>query len=68
MRGQVEMKVREVLKLIRDDGWVQVAQKGSHRQFKHPTKKGRVTGAGKKSKTMPPGILKSILRQADLLE
>jgi len=36
------MKVRDVLKLIEDDGWYQVAQKGSHRQFKHPVKLGRV--------------------------
>jgi predicted RNA binding protein YcfA (HicA-like mRNA interferase family) len=40
------MKVRDVLKLIEDDGWYQVAQKGSHRQFKHPAKAGRVTVAG----------------------
>ena len=38
-----DMKVRDVLKLIEDDGWYQVTQKGSHRQFKHPNKTGRVT-------------------------
>jgi len=46
------MKVRDVLKLIRDDGWYQVAQKGSHRQFKHPVKSGRVTVAGHPSQEM----------------
>jgi predicted RNA binding protein YcfA (HicA-like mRNA interferase family) len=40
------MKVRDVLKRIEEDGWYQVAQKGSHRQFKHPSKSGRVTVAG----------------------
>jgi hypothetical protein len=31
------MKTRDILRLIHDDGWYQVAQRGSHRQFKHPT-------------------------------
>ncbi|MCS6925524.1 MAG: type II toxin-antitoxin system HicA family toxin [Candidatus Binatia bacterium] len=60
------MKVREVLRLLMDDGWVQVAQKGSHRQFKHPLKPGRVTVPGKLSDDLPTGTLKSILRQAGL--
>jgi predicted RNA binding protein YcfA (HicA-like mRNA interferase family) len=37
------MKVRDVIRRLLDDGWVRVAQKGSHRQFKHPTKYGKVT-------------------------
>ena len=41
------MKVRQIIKLLTDDGWFQVARKGSHRQFKHDTKPGRVTVAGK---------------------
>ena len=41
------IKVSEMLEKLRADGWVQVAQRGSHRQFKHPTKPGRVTVAGK---------------------
>jgi len=45
---------------------MQVAQRGSHRQFKHPVKKGRVTVAGKPNADVPPGMLKSILRQAGL--
>lgn len=60
------MKVKEVLRLITDDGWVQVAMRGSHRQFKHPTKPGKVTVAGKPSIDMPPGTLRSVLRQAGL--
>ena len=40
------MKFREVVRLLEDDGWVVVQQQGSHRQYKHPTKKARVTVAG----------------------
>jgi predicted RNA binding protein YcfA (HicA-like mRNA interferase family) len=58
------MKVRDVLKLIRDDGWYLVAQKGSHRQFKHPVKSGRVTVAGHPSQEMAKGTFGSILKQA----
>lgn len=60
------MKVREVIRLIEDDGWYLVATRGSHRQFKHPVKKGRVTVAGKMSKDLHPKTLNSILKQADL--
>jgi len=60
------MKVRGVLKLIEDDGWYQVTQKGSHRQFKHPDKAGRVTIAGHPSQEMDKGTLNSILKQAGL--
>lgn len=41
------VKIRYVLRLLVDDGWRLVAMRGSHRQFEHPTKKGRVTVAGK---------------------
>ena len=60
------LKVREAIRLIEDDGWVQVATKGSHRRFKHPSKPGRVTIAGKRSDDLAPGTLRSILRQAGL--
>ncbi|TXT27586.1 MAG: hypothetical protein FD138_2734 [Planctomycetota bacterium] len=60
------MKVREVLRLIESDGWFLVRTTGSHRQFHHPTKPGTVTVAGQPHKTVPPGTLKSILRQAGL--
>lgn len=60
------MKVRDLLKLIESDGWYQVAQKGSHRQYKHPSKPGRVTVAGHPSQEMDRGTLNNILKQADL--
>ena len=59
-------KVREVLAQLEADGWVQVRQKGSHRQFHHPTKSGTVTVAGKPNLDVPPGTLNSILKQAGL--
>ncbi len=48
-------KVREAIKLIEADGWRQVTTKGSHRQFKHPMKTGRVTIAGRLSDDLAPG-------------
>ena len=62
------MKVREIVRLLIDDGWGQVSQKGSHRQFKHPTKPGKVTVPGKGSDDLPVGTCKSILMQAGLEE
>ncbi len=58
------MKVREVLRRLKTDGWVQIKSKGGHRQFKHPSRPGRVTVSGKLSDTVPPGTLASIYRQA----
>jgi predicted RNA binding protein YcfA (HicA-like mRNA interferase family) len=60
------MKVRELIALIEADGWFQVRMKGSHRQFRHPTKAGTVTVAGKPSVDIPPGTLNSALKQAGL--
>ncbi len=62
------MKVREALRIIQDDGWQLVATRGSHRQFKHPTKPGRVTIAGKASDDLMTGTLNSIFKQAGLKE
>ena len=62
------MKVRDVIRRLNEDGWVQVSQKGSHRQFKHPAKRGRVTVPGKPSADLPEGTYRSILRQAGLEE
>ena len=56
------LKVREIIKLIEADGWYLVTTAGSHRQFKHPLKPGRVTIAGKPSAELPPGTERSILR------
>jgi predicted RNA binding protein YcfA (HicA-like mRNA interferase family) len=60
------MKVSEILQMLKNDGWVLVATRGSHRQFKHPTKVGRVTVAGKPSDDLAPGTQNSILKQSDL--
>lgn len=60
------MKVKDVLSKLRDDGWYLAATRGSHRQFKHPTKPGRVTVAGKPSDDLAPGTLNSIQKQAGL--
>jgi predicted RNA binding protein YcfA (HicA-like mRNA interferase family) len=63
---QIEMKIRDVVKLIEADGWYMVATKGSHRQYKHPTKRGRVTIAGHLNDDLAPGTLNSIFKQAKL--
>lgn len=60
------MKVRDVIKMIEKDGWFIVRTRGSHRQFKHKTKKGLVTIAGKPSDEMAPGTLNSVIKQAVL--
>jgi len=60
------MKVAEILELLRRDGWYLTATRGSHRQFKHPQKPGRVTVPGKPSKDLHPATLNSILKQAGL--
>jgi len=62
------VKVRDVIRLIEADGWRLVTTRGSHRQFKHPYKKGRVTIAGKPDLELHPKTLKSILKQAYLKE
>jgi predicted RNA binding protein YcfA (HicA-like mRNA interferase family) len=60
------MKVREIIRILENDGWFQVATRGSHRQFKHAIKPGRVTVAGKPSDELAPGTLNSVLKQAGL--
>ncbi len=60
------MNVREVLQILKDGGWYVERTKGSHRQLKHPRKKGTVTVAGKPSVDIPSETLKSILKQAGL--
>ncbi len=59
------MNSREIIKALQSDGWLEVAQKGSHKQFKHPTKPGRVT-VPHPLKDVPPGTLRSIEKQAGL--
>ena len=60
------MKVRDVIKLIERDGWHLVTTEGSHRQYKHSTKPGRVTVSGHPRDDVHPKTLKSILTQAGL--
>jgi predicted RNA binding protein YcfA (HicA-like mRNA interferase family) len=58
------VKFLEIVRLIVADGWQLVRQRGSHRQYKHPTKPGLVTIAGKPNKDVPRGTAANILRQA----
>ena len=60
------MKLRDVVELIEDDGWYLVVTRGSHRQYKHPTKLGRVTLAGHPNDDLAPGTLNSVFKQAQL--
>ena len=62
----LSMKVRDTLKAIEAGGWYLVRCKGSHRQYKHPRKLGRVTIAGHVGDDLAPGTLNSILKQAEL--
>jgi predicted RNA binding protein YcfA (HicA-like mRNA interferase family) len=55
-----------VVELLEADGWYLARTRGSHRQFKHATKPGTVTVAGKPGLELPPGTLNSILKQASL--
>ena len=60
------MKVKEVIKLLENDGWLLARTKGSHRQFRHASKIGTVTVSGKERIDIPPGTLNSIFKQAGL--
>jgi predicted RNA binding protein YcfA (HicA-like mRNA interferase family) len=60
------MKVKEVIKLLKKDGWYLARTRGSHHQFKNPNKSGTVTVSGKLNIDIPPGTLNSILKQAGL--
>jgi len=59
------MDSRELIKALKKDGWYEVSQVGSHKQFKHPEKKGRVTVPHPK-RDIPKGTLKSIEIQAGI--
>ncbi|HEY4745900.1 MAG TPA: type II toxin-antitoxin system HicA family toxin [Desulfuromonadaceae bacterium] len=61
-------KIRDIIKKIKQDGWYLVATRGSHRQYKHPLKPGRVTRAGHQGDELAPGTLNSILKQAQIKE
>ena len=60
--------MKDIVRIILRDGWVLVRQKGSHKQFKHPDKKGVVTIAGKDSMELHPKVLKSIFKQVKISE
>ncbi|MDV4342849.1 type II toxin-antitoxin system HicA family toxin [Methanoculleus sp. YWC-01] len=62
-RGKNE---RDCIKMIEADGWYLVATRGSHRQYKHPSKVGRITIAGHPADVLAPGTLNSVLKQAGL--
>lgn len=64
VRGASTMKVAEILERLKHDGWHLAATRGSHRQFKHDTKPGRVTVPGKPSDDLAPGTVSSIYKQA----
>jgi predicted RNA binding protein YcfA (HicA-like mRNA interferase family) len=60
------VKYREIVKLIEAAGWRLSSQRGSHRQYEHPTKPGKVTIAGQANQDVPSGTAANILRQAGL--
>jgi predicted RNA binding protein YcfA (HicA-like mRNA interferase family) len=60
------MKVRDVIKALREDGWQFKNQEGSHQHFVHPVKPGKVTVNGHPSDDVAPGTLRSIMKQAGL--
>jgi predicted RNA binding protein YcfA (HicA-like mRNA interferase family) len=60
------LKVREILRLLKDDGWPIIRQRGNHRQLQHATKRETVTVAGKPGDELHPKTVASILKQAGL--
>ena len=60
------MKVRQIIKMIKQDGWFLIRTRGSHHQYKHSLKTGLVTIPGKPNDELAPGTLNSILKQAGL--
>ena len=62
------MKVRELIRMLEAEGWFLVATRGSHRQYKNPSRPGRVTIAGKPGDDLAPGTLNSIMKQSGLKE
>jgi predicted RNA binding protein YcfA (HicA-like mRNA interferase family) len=68
MRGRPEepMKVRDLIRLLENEGWHLARTRGSHRQYKHPTRRGTVTVAGRLGSDLPPKTANSVLKQAGL--
>jgi predicted RNA binding protein YcfA (HicA-like mRNA interferase family) len=65
VKGRAAMNSRDVIRRLKDAGWFEVAQAGSHKQFKHPVKPGRVTVPFPKP-DIPIGALKSIEKQSGI--
>jgi predicted RNA binding protein YcfA (HicA-like mRNA interferase family) len=59
-------KLRDLIRMLEEDGWYLARTRGSHHQYKHPTKPGLVTLAGKPGDDVAPGTANSILKQAGL--
>jgi predicted RNA binding protein YcfA (HicA-like mRNA interferase family) len=64
--GRMPLKVREVIRLLEQAGWVEMRSKGSHRHFKHPEHKFVITVPGQDGKELAPGTLNDILKMAGL--
>jgi len=60
------MRVREVVRLLQKEGWIQMRSKGSHRHFRHPTRSSVITVPGNDGKELAPGTLNDILKKAEL--
>jgi predicted RNA binding protein YcfA (HicA-like mRNA interferase family) len=65
LKGRAAMNSREVIRKLQQNGWFEVAQSGSHKQFKHPVKPGRVTVVSPQ-RDVPEGTLRSIEKQSGL--
>ena len=61
------MNFRDVEKIVKDDGWYQIGQRGSHHYYKHPIKPGKVTIPEHKGRDIHLDTLKSIKKQAGLI-
>jgi predicted RNA binding protein YcfA (HicA-like mRNA interferase family) len=60
------MKASELFKLLKKDGWFEIRQTGSHVILQHPAKKGQLVVPYHGSKEVPTGILKAILKEANI--
>ena len=65
-QGVKGIRFREVDKMLKKGGWYEVKQRGSHHQYLHPTKSGKVTVPEYAGKDIHPDIVKSIMKQAGL--
>ena len=60
------MRFREVERILIDDGWYKAGKKGSHHQYKHPVKSGKITVPEHGGKDINPNIVKAIFKQAEI--